>query len=157
MRPAASAPVPDRRDQAFRALQIAVVAATGLLFVLEIPAIPLGRGLEIAFFTGLTTLAFRLRVRYAGNFLGLEAAALVPVILVLDSPGATMLICLTADVLAKLLGRTRRLTLATAFDLSQLAFSYGVAAVFFRPCTIPPRALSPPPWRRRPPCSSSSS
>jgi diguanylate cyclase (GGDEF)-like protein len=132
MSPVAPAPFTDRRAQALRALQIAVVAATGLLFVLEIPSIPMGRGLEIAFFTGLTTLAFRLRVRYAGNFLGLEAAALVPVILLLDSPGATMLICLTADVLAKLLGRTRRLTLSTAFDLSQLAFSYGVAAVFFR-------------------------
>jgi diguanylate cyclase (GGDEF)-like protein len=127
----ATAPATDRRDQAFRALQIAVVAAAGLLFLIELPSIPLGKGLEIAFFIGLTALAFRLRVRYAGNFLGLEAAALVPVILLLDSPGATMLICLAADTLAKLLGRSRRLTLSTAFDLSQLALSYGVAAMAY--------------------------
>ncbi len=126
------APPADRRDQAFRALQVAVIATAGLLFLLELPSMPVGKGLEIAFFTGLTALAFRLRVRYAGNFLGLEAAALVPVILLLESPGATILICLAADVLAKLLGRSRRLTLSTAFDLSQLALSYGVAALFFR-------------------------
>src|SRR5262245_17023159 len=129
-----TAPVPasDRRDHAFRALQIAVVGATALFFLLELPSIPAGKGLEITFFIGLTALAFRLRVRYAGNFLGLEAAALVPVILLLDSPGATLLICLTADVLAKWIGRTRRLTLSTAFDLAQLGLSYGVAAVFFQ-------------------------
>ncbi|HYB53846.1 MAG TPA: hypothetical protein VEG84_08260, partial [Thermoanaerobaculia bacterium] len=137
MSAAAPAAAPDRREQAFRALQIAVIAAAGLLFLFELPSLPAGRALEIAFFTGLTTLAFRLRVRYAGNFLGLEAAALVPVILLLASPGATILICVGADVLAKLLGRTRRLTLSTAFDLSQLALSYGVAALFFR-------ALHPP-------------
>ncbi|MGH9368079.1 MAG: diguanylate cyclase [Thermoanaerobaculia bacterium] len=125
-------PAPDRRDQAFRVLQIAVIAAAGLLFLLELPSIPAGKGLEIAFFTGLTALAFRLRVRYAGNFLGLEAAALVPAILLLDSPGATILICLAADVVAKLLARSRRLTLSTAFDLSQLALSWGVAALLFR-------------------------
>jgi diguanylate cyclase (GGDEF)-like protein len=122
----------DGRDRAFRALQVGVIAAAALLFLVEIPSIPAGRGLEIAFFAGLTTLAFRLRVRYAGNFLGLEAAALVPVILLIDSPGATILVCLASDVLAKILARSRRLTLSTAFDLSQLAFSYGVAALFFR-------------------------
>lgn len=130
--PLSAASLPDRRDQAFRALQIAVVAAAGLLFLVELPTIPPGKGLEIAFFTGLTALAFRLRVRYAGNFLGLEAAALVPAILLLDSPGATMLICVSADVLAKLLARARRLTLSIAFDLAQLAFSWGVAALLFR-------------------------
>jgi diguanylate cyclase (GGDEF)-like protein len=130
----AAAPVPasDRRNYAFRALQLAVVGATAILFLLELPSIAAGRGLEIVFFVGLTALAFRLRVRYAGNFLGLEAAALVPVILLLNSPGATLFVCLTADVLAKVIGRTRRLTLSTAFDLSQLALSYGVAALFFR-------------------------
>ncbi len=122
----------DGRDRGFRALQVGVIAAATLLFLVEIPSIPAGRGLEIAFFAGLTTLAFRLRVRYAGNFLGLEAAALVPVILLIDSPGATILVCLASDVLAKILARSRRLTLSTAFDLSQLAFSYGVAALFFR-------------------------
>ena len=45
----------------------------------------------------LAALAFRLRVRYAGNFVGLEAAALVPAILLLDSPGAAMLVCAAAD------------------------------------------------------------
>ncbi|HTO77649.1 MAG TPA: hypothetical protein VMQ61_16365, partial [Thermoanaerobaculia bacterium] len=68
-----------RREQAFRILQIAVIGSAALLFLLELPSIPAGRVLELAFFTGLATLAFRLRVRYAGNFLGLEAAALVPV------------------------------------------------------------------------------
>src|SRR5262245_39174540 len=132
MSASASDAAPDRREQAFRALQIGVVAAAGLLFLFQLPTIPLDRGLEIVFFVGLTALAFRLRVRYAGNFLGLEAAVLVPVILLFDSPGATILICVAADVLAKLLIRTRRLTLSTAFDLAQLAFSWGVAALLFR-------------------------
>ncbi|MGE5277400.1 MAG: diguanylate cyclase [Acidobacteriota bacterium] len=126
------APAAEGRDRAFRALQVGVTVAAAALFLVEIPTIPAGRGLEIAFFAGLTTLAFRLRVRYAGNFLGLEAAALVPVILLLDSPGATILVCLASDVLAKILARSRRLTLSTAFDLSQLALSYGVAALVFR-------------------------
>ena len=126
-----AAPPLDRRDQAFRALQLAVIGAAGLLFLFQIPTVPAGRALEIAFFTGLTALAFRLRVRYAGNFLGLEAAALVPLILLLDSPGATILVCVAADVIAKVLARTRRLTLSTAFDLSQLALSYGAAALLY--------------------------
>ena len=122
----------DSRERAFRTLQIATVIAAALLFVVEAPDIPVGRAAEILFFIALTTLAFRLRVRYAGNFLGLEAAALVPAILILHSPGAVMLICLTADILSKLLGRVRRVQLSTAFDLSQLALSYGLAATFFR-------------------------
>jgi diguanylate cyclase (GGDEF)-like protein len=133
-----SAPAVDWRDQAFRMLQVAVVASAAALFFLELPSIPAGKPLEIAFFTGLTALAFRLRVRYAGNFLGLEAAALIPVILLIDSPGAAILICLAADVIAKLLARTRRLTLSTAFDLAQLAFSYGVAALLFHSLREPP-------------------
>lgn len=119
------------RERAFRALQIGTTVAAGLLFVVEARGIPVERPAEILFFTALTTLAFRLRVRYAGNFLGLEAAALVPAILILRSPGAVILICLSADILAKLLGRVRRVQLSTAFDLSQLALSYGIAAVFF--------------------------
>ena len=135
-----ASPLPaGRRERAFRALQIAVVAASLLLFLAELPSIPAGKALEIAYFAGLAALAFRLRVRYAGNYLGLEAAALVPVTVLLGSPGATILICLGADVLAKLLGRARRLTLSVAFDLAQLALSYGIAALFFR-ALVPPAA-----------------
>jgi len=118
-------------ERAFRLLQIGTTAAAALLFLFEARGIPSDRAGEILFFVALATLAFRLRVRYAGNFLGLEAAALVPAILILRSPGATILICVTADILAKLLGRLRRVLLSTAFDLSQLALSYGLAAIFF--------------------------
>jgi len=120
------------RERAFPAFQIATSLAAALLFLLEAREIPFGRWPEILFFIALTTLALRLRVRYAGNYLGLEAAALVPAILVLNSPGAVILICAVADILAKLLGRARRVLLSTAFDLSQLALSYGLAALFFR-------------------------
>jgi diguanylate cyclase (GGDEF)-like protein len=122
----------DRRTRAFRLLQLGVIGAAILLFALEPPSVPAGRLLDIAFFVGLATLAFRLRVRYAGNFLGLEAAALVPLILLVNSPGTTMLVCVAGDAIAKVLSRHRRLTLPTAFDLSQLAVSYGTAALFFR-------------------------
>src|SRR5262249_15369804 len=87
-------------------------------------------------FTLLAALAFRLRVRYAGNYLGLEAAALVPAILILQSPGAAMAICAVADLVVKLL-RRRRLSLSSLFDLSQLALSYGVAALFFQAVRAP--------------------
>jgi diguanylate cyclase (GGDEF)-like protein len=120
------------RERAFRLVQIGTTVAAVLLFLFEARDIPAERLPEILFFIGLTAIAFRLRVRYAGNFLGLEAATLVPAILILGSPGAVMLICVVADILAKLLGRLKRVLLSTAFDLSQLAVSYGLAAIFFR-------------------------
>lgn len=120
------------RERGFRAVQVGTAIAAVALFLAEARSIPTDRALEILFFIGLTAFAFRLRVRYAGNFLGLEAATLVPAILLLNSPGAVMLICLAADVFAKLLGRPRRVLSSTAFDLSQLAISYGLAAIFFR-------------------------
>jgi diguanylate cyclase (GGDEF)-like protein len=107
------------------------VAAAIALFAAEVPTVPFDRPGELLFFIGLAAVAFRLRVRYAGNFLGLEAAALVPAIVILRSPGATMLVCVTADLLAKLSRRHRRLTLPSAFDIAQLAISYGLAAIFF--------------------------
>ena len=100
-----------------------------LLAVLS-PGIPWGRWPELLFFTALTALALRLRIRYAGNFVGVEAAALVPAILLLASPGAAVLVCLVGDGLAKSLQRPRRFTLANAFDVAQLALAYGVAALF---------------------------
>jgi diguanylate cyclase (GGDEF)-like protein len=104
-------------------------AAVALLAVLS-PGIPWERWPELLFFTGLGVLAFRLRVRYGGHFVGLEAAALAPAILLLGSPGAAMLVCLAADAIAKMAGRSRRLTLSSAFDIAQLSLAYGVAALF---------------------------
>ncbi len=118
------------RPGAFRGLQIGTCAAAAALTAVLSPAVPWERYPEILFFTALGILAFRLRVRYAGNFLGLEAAALAPAILVLDSPGAAMLICVAADAVAKLVGKTRRLTLSNAFDVAQLSLAYGAAALF---------------------------
>ena len=120
----------DRRATAFRALQVAVCAGVGMLLAVLSPGIPWGRWPELLFFTALTTLALRLRIRYAGNFVGVEAAALVPAILLLGSPGAAMLVCLLGDGLAKSLQRPRRFSLANAFDVAQLALAYGVAALF---------------------------
>lgn len=131
-------PVVSQR-RAFQALRVAAIAAAGSLFLFEAPNIPYARLGEVAFFIGLSTLAFRLRVRYAGNFLGLEAAALVPAILILQSPGATIAICALGDALAKLLRRKRRFSLSTAFDISQLCLSYGLAALFFRAVHDPSR------------------
>lgn len=119
------------RLRALRILQIGVPAAAVLLFLAQIDTFPSGRYGEIAFFVALAALAFRLRVRYAGNFLGLEAAALVPAILLLDSPGAVMLICAAGDAVAKVLRPKRRFTLSSAFDLAQISLSYAMAAVFF--------------------------
>jgi diguanylate cyclase (GGDEF)-like protein len=130
------------RERAFRVLQVGTVAAAGLLFLALAPGIPFARWTEILFFVLLATLAFRLRVRYAGNYVGLEAAALVPAILLLESPGAVMLICLAADILAKTLARQRRLSLPTGFDVAQLALSYGLAAAFFRSVHRPSTELS---------------
>src|SRR5215471_19467120 len=107
-----------------RGLQAAVCAAAAILLAVLATDIDWTRWPEIAFFTALTVLAFRLRVRYAGNFVGLEAAAMIPAILVLNSPGAAILICVVADAIAKFLARSRRLTLSNAFDLAQLALSY---------------------------------
>lgn len=121
-----------KRSRALRFLRIATPAAAVLLFFAEAPGIPRDRPLEILFFIALAALAFRLRVRYAGNFLGLESAALVPAILILDSPGAAILICGAGDILAKLARRDRRFTLSSAFDVSQISLSYGLAALFFR-------------------------
>jgi diguanylate cyclase (GGDEF)-like protein len=97
-----------------------------------VPTVPWERWPELLFFTGLSVLAFRLRVRYAENYVGLEAAALVPAILLLDSPGAAMLVCVVADALSKLLARPRRLNLSNAFDIAQLSLAYATAALFCR-------------------------
>ncbi len=114
----------------FRTLQAAVCVAAGALLALLLPGVPWGRWPELLFFTALAVVAFRLRVRYAQNYVGLEAAALVPAILILDSPGAAMLVCLVGDAISKLVGRPRRLTLSNTFDVAQLSFAYGTAAVF---------------------------
>ncbi len=120
------------RARAFRGLQLGVcVAAVALLAVLS-PGIPWERSGELLFFAALAVLAFRLRVRYAGNFVGVEAAALAPAILLLNAPGAALLICLGADAVAKWIGKTRRVTLSNAFDLAQLSIAYAAAAVFCR-------------------------
>jgi diguanylate cyclase (GGDEF)-like protein len=121
-----------RRERGFRGLQLGVCVATVGLLVALAPDIPWDRWPEILFFTALGVLAFRLRVRYAQNFVGLEAAALAPAILILNSPGAAMLVCVVADVAAKRLGRTRRVTLSNAFDVAQLSLAYGAAALFSR-------------------------
>jgi diguanylate cyclase (GGDEF)-like protein len=122
----------DRRTAAFRALQLGVCSAVALILGVLSPGIPWQRWPELVFFTALTALALRLRIRYAGNFVGVEAAALVPAILLLGSPGAAILICLAADGLAKALQRPRRFSLSNAFDVAQLALAYGAAALFAR-------------------------
>lgn len=126
-----------RRRRAFGLLQIGTIIVAATLLAFQVRGLPWDRWREIAFFIGLATVAFRLRVRYAGNFLGLEASALVPAILILQSPGATILICAVADSLAKLLRRSRHLTMSGAFDLSQISLSYGVASLFFRAISQP--------------------
>jgi diguanylate cyclase (GGDEF)-like protein len=120
------------RDRAFHGLQVAVCAAAAILLAALSTDIPWERWPELLFFTALAVLGFRLRVRYAGNFVGVEAAAMIPAILVLNSPGAAMLVCVVADTIAKILAKTRRITLSNAFDLAQLALSYGAAALFCR-------------------------
>jgi len=117
---------------AFRSLQVAACAGAAVALAVLLPGIPWGRWPELLFFAGISVLAFRLRVRYAGNYVGLEAAALVPAILLLDSPGAAMLVCAVADGASKLLARPRRLNLANAFDVAQLSLAYGAAAIFCR-------------------------
>ena len=123
-------------------LQVATALSAAGLFAVEATAIPWSRWPEILFFTVLAGLAFRLRVRFAGNYLGLEAAALVPAILILQSAGAAMLACVAADTTIKLITRGRKFNRATLFDISQLALSYGLAAAFYgllaRPNATPP-------------------
>ncbi len=115
----------------FRTLQAAVCVAAGALLAALLPGVPWARWPELLFFTALAVVAFRLRVRYAENYVGLEAAALVPAILILDSPGAAMLVCVVGDAISKLVARPRRrLTLSNAFDVAQLSLAYGVAALF---------------------------
>ncbi len=123
---------PRPKGGAFRSLQVAACAGAGVALALLLPGIPWERWPELLFFAGLSVVAFRLRVRYAGNYVGLEAAALVPAILILDSPGAAMLVCAVADGVSKLLARPRRLNLANAFDVAQLSLAYGAAALFCR-------------------------
>jgi diguanylate cyclase (GGDEF)-like protein len=118
------------RPRAFHLLQVCVCAAGVALLALLSPGIPWERLPEILFFTALGVLAFRLRVRYGGNYVGLEAAALAPAILLLQSPGAAMLVCVASDAIAKLFSRTRRWTLSSAFDIAQLSIAYAVAALF---------------------------
>jgi diguanylate cyclase (GGDEF)-like protein len=125
-------PASGRRERVFRGLQVGVCALAAGLVAVSVPGTPWQRWPEILFFAALAVLAFRLRVRYAGNFVGLEAAAIVPAILLLNAPGAALLICLAADAAAKLLGGTRRISLSKAFDLAQLALAYGAAAIFCR-------------------------
>jgi diguanylate cyclase (GGDEF)-like protein len=118
------------RPRALHALQISVCIGGFVLLAALAPGIPWDRFPQILFFTALAVLAFRLRVRYGRNYVGVEAAALAPAILLLHSPGAAMLVCVTADAVAKLLGGTRRWTLSTAFDLAQLSIAYAVTALF---------------------------
>nr|MDQ2971047.1 hypothetical protein [Acidobacteriota bacterium] len=66
------------RSRALKTLEIGTPIAALLLLVVELPTMTPGHALEMAFFAILAALAFRLRVRYAGNYLGVEAAALVP-------------------------------------------------------------------------------
>lgn len=119
-----------RPGRALRAFQIAVCAAAGALLAALLPEVPWARWPELLFFTALSSLAFRLRVRYAGNYIGVESAALIPAILLLGSPGAAMLVCVVSDGISKLLSRPRRFTLSNAFDLAQLSLSYAAAALF---------------------------
>ncbi len=51
-----------------------------------------------------------------------------------------MLVCASADLVTKLIGKGRRFTRATLFDVSQLALSYGLAAALFRPLNRPDAA-----------------
>jgi len=118
------------RPRAFHLLQVCVCTGGAALLAVLSPGIPWDRLPEIFFFTALGVLAFRLRVRYGGNFVGLEAAAMAPAILLLHSPGAVMLVCACADAIAKLIGRNRRWTLSSAFDLAQLSVAYAAAALF---------------------------
>jgi diguanylate cyclase (GGDEF)-like protein len=118
------------RPRAFHLLQVCVCAGGAALLALLSPGIPWERYPEILFFTALGVLAFRLRVRYGGNYVGLEAAALAPAILLLHSPGAAMLVCVASDAIAKLIGRNRRWSLPSAFDLAQLSIAYAAAALF---------------------------
>ncbi len=129
MTSATARPVP---AGAFRTLQVAVCAGAAVILAALAPTIPWARWPELLFFTALAVLAFRLRVRYAENYVGLEAAALVPAILLLDSPGAAMLVCVVADAISKLLARPGRLSLSNAFDVAQLSLAYGTAALFCR-------------------------
>jgi diguanylate cyclase (GGDEF)-like protein len=128
------------RSSAFRLLQWSTVAAAVTLFAAEARTVSFARPYELLFFIALAAVAFRLRVKYAGNFLGLEAAALVPAILILQSPGATMVVCVSADLIAKTLRRHRRLSLPSAFDVAQLSISYGLAAIFFGAVRSPAQA-----------------
>ncbi|MGE5412937.1 MAG: diguanylate cyclase [Syntrophomonadaceae bacterium] len=118
------------RPRAFHLLQVSIAAGGAALLIILSPGIPWDRFPEILFFTALAVLAFRLRVRYGGNYVGFEAAAIVPAILLLKSPGAAMLVCAAADAIAKLLGRGRRWTLGSVFDLAQLSIAYGAAGLF---------------------------
>src|SRR5262249_58941387 len=128
------------RSRAFRLLQWGTVAAAIALFAAEARTVPYARTQEILFFIALAAVAFRLRARCASNCLGPEAAAMVPAILILQSPGATMLVCVSADLIAKTLRRHRRLSLPSAFDVAQLAISYGLAAIFFGAVRSPAQA-----------------
>src|SRR5262245_8752276 len=94
VRPAVSEALRRELPRRFRTFQIGVCLASAALFGVLASGIPWGRWPELLFFTALALLAFRLRVRYAENYVGLEAAALVPAILLLDSAGATMLVCI---------------------------------------------------------------
>ena len=125
--PGSVRPAPSRR---FLTLQAAVCVGAGALLAVLLPGVPWGRWPELLFFTGLAWAAFRLRVRYAENYVGLEAAALVPAILLLDSPGAVMLVCVAGDAIAKATSRSRRFALSNVFDVAQLSFAYGTAALF---------------------------
>lgn len=118
------------RPRALHSLQVSVCIGGFLLLAALAPGIPWERFPQILFFTALAVLAFRLRVRYGRNYVGVEAAALAPAILLLRSPGAAMLVCVIAYVVAKLLGGTRRWTLSSAYDLAQLSVAYAVTALF---------------------------
>jgi diguanylate cyclase (GGDEF)-like protein len=118
-----------------RALQALTITAYLALLAFELPTIPGHHAGDIVLFGVLTLLAFRLRIRYANNFLGLEAAAIFPLIIILRSPGAALLVCGAADFLSKQFRRPWRASLSTLFDVSQLSLSYGLAAMFYESLT----------------------
>ena len=122
--------VSEVRPRAFQLLRVGVCIFGAVLLAVLVPGIPWARWPEIVFFTALGVLAFRLRIRYGTNYVGLEASALAPAILLLHSPGAAMLVCVASDAISKSIGRNRRWNLSSAFDLAQLSVAYAVAALF---------------------------
>ena len=92
---------------------------------------------ELVFFTALGVLAFRLRIRYGANYVGVEAAALIPAILASPLAGrGDARPASSTDAISKLLGAAPETpAFPNSFDIAQLAISYAAAALF---CQGPP-------------------